>query len=138
VRGRGGGIVFSMRSVCSAEAGARGPTLGREDAVAKAGGIVGPGRVLWVIGDAIAATMLELVNYTTEYEVERDTSGAKGKLYFFGPARPILKSLSRELGLTCGGKVRMRKTFGGDCGRILDACPRARTSKSWRECVGKE
>jgi hypothetical protein len=30
----------------------------------------------------------------------------------------------------------MRKTFGGDCGRILDACPRARTSKSWRESVG--
>jgi hypothetical protein len=61
--------VFSMRGVCSAETGARGPALGCEDAMAKAGGVVGPGRVLWVIGDAIAATVLELVNYTAQYEI---------------------------------------------------------------------
>lgn len=55
VRLRGSGEVLCVRGILGSERVAGFPALVREDAMAEAGGIVGPGGVLGVIGDARAA-----------------------------------------------------------------------------------
>jgi hypothetical protein len=49
--------VSRMRSVC-AERGAGSPSLGSENAVTEAGGIISPGSVLGIVGDAGATSGL--------------------------------------------------------------------------------
>ena len=55
MRLRGGGEVLCVRGILGSERVAGFPALVREDTMAEAGSIVGPGGVLGVVGDARAA-----------------------------------------------------------------------------------
>ena len=55
MRGRGGGVVGLVGGISGTEGRAGRPALRGEDLVAEALGVVGPGGVLWVVGDAGSA-----------------------------------------------------------------------------------
>jgi hypothetical protein len=76
-------VVLGMRST-GAERGAGCPALGGKDAVAEAGGVISPSGVLGVVGDAGAT--LEKVSFSGYVRY-------LGSVYFFGAARPIVKSV---------------------------------------------
>lgn len=52
MRVRGGSVVGFVSSVGRAKGGTGSPAVRGEDLVAEALGVVGPGGILWVVGDA--------------------------------------------------------------------------------------
>ena len=55
MRCAGGRVVRCVRRSGGAERAARGPALRGEDPVTEAGGVAGPGCVVWVVGELGAA-----------------------------------------------------------------------------------
>jgi hypothetical protein len=108
--------VFRVRGICGAETGAGGPALSSKDAVAEAGGVVCPGCVLRVVGDAIATAQGTLAFWLRNLRIRRRYRWRKRIDYFFGPARPILKAVSRAvLGvLKKGGCGRLSEETAGE------------------------
>lgn len=67
---RSGGVVRGVSGISRTEGRSRGPALLRENAVAEAGGVVGPGSVLWVVRDARTALPVTLAKLWAHGERE--------------------------------------------------------------------